>query len=331
MDRVFIIAEIGVNHNGDVELGKKLIDAATRSGADAVKTQLFVAKSMTSAGAQKAAYQRETTDGGESQLDMLKKLELSAEQYATLDEHVKSIGATLFAAPFDSDSIKTLARLGCPIIKVPSGEITNLPYLMEIARLPVKVFLSTGMSTMGEVRAAAEVFKGGAAQLTLMHCHTQYPTAFADANLLAIPAMRAEMGLPVGYSDHTPGIEAAIAAAAMGAVAIEKHFTLDRALPGPDHKASLEPDEFAAMVRAVRNVEAAMGGGVKAPSPSEAENLSVARKSVVAARAIRRGDIIREDMIAAKRPGGGISPMRWFEVIGKPASRDFAADEQIEI
>jgi N,N'-diacetyllegionaminate synthase len=354
MNKIFIVAEIGVNHNGDVNLAKRLIDAAAAAGADAVKTQLFVADKLATARARKAAYQVDAargcniggglddgdencgglnngdTDGG-SQLAMLKKLELTAEQYALLDGYAKSIGIVLFAAPFDAESIRALARLGCPIFKVPSGEITNLPYLTEIANLAVKVFISTGMSDICEVRNAVNVFAGSGCDLTLLHCHTQYPTEFADANLFAMASLREATGLPVGYSDHTPGIEAAIAAAALSATVVEKHFTLDRALPGPDHRASLEPGEFARLVTSIRNVEAALGDGVKRPTRSEQENLAVARKSIVAARAIRAGEIFDTRSLAAKRPGDGISPMRWHDVIGCAARRDFAVDEQIEL
>jgi len=329
LGRVQIVAEIGVNHNGKVETGKKLIDAAVKSGADAVKTQLFVAEKLASATARKAAYQMNATGGGNSQLEMLKKLELTVEQYGELDAYAKSAGILFFAAPFDIESVAALERSGCPIYKIPSGEITNLPYLEKIASLNKKVYLSTGMSTLQEVRAAIRVFLHTGTELTLLHCHTQYPTDFADANLMAIVTLRNETGLPVGYSDHTPGIEAAVAAVALGATVIEKHFTLDRLLSGPDHKASLEPDEFAQMVRAIRNVEKALGDGVKAATRSEAENIVVARKSIVAARLIRRGERITGEMIAAKRPGGGVSPMLWYDVIGSVADRDYADDDQI--
>ena len=376
MDRIFIVAEIGVNHNGDVEMGKRLIEAAARVGADAVKTQLFVADQMTSVNARKAAYQIKATGnsygsgrgsrgrggvsggggiggsegsgigedgssdsgisecGEESQLEMLKKLELSADQYILLSEHAKHIGITLFAAPFDLSSVKTLQQLSCPIYKIPSGEITNLPLLLAIARTGAKkVLLSTGMSTIDDIQAAIKVLTSStpALPLTLLHCHTQYPTDYADANLRAMETMRTATGLPVGFSDHTPGIEVAIAAAALGAVVIEKHFTLDKTLPGPDHVASLEPDEFALMVRSIRNVENALGSGDKTPTRAEAENMIIARKSIVAARRIYAGEVFGEDMLAAKRPGGGISPMQWYDVIGKTAARDFVTDEQIDI
>ena len=331
MKKIFIVAEIGVNHNGEIELGKRLIDAALKAGADAVKTQLFVAESMTSARARKANYQRKTTDRTESQLDMLKKLELSAEQYCILNDYAISAGIILFAAPFDIKSVNELRKLGSPIIKIPSGEITNLPYLQEIAGAGGKVFMSTGMSDMDEIRSAIDVFKDSRAELTLLHCHTQYPTEYADANLMAMISMRRETGLPVGYSDHTPGIETAIAAAALGAVVIEKHLTLDRTLPGPDHQASLEPEEFARMTHAIRNIEKALGSGEKKASRAEQENIAIARKSIVAARAIRQGEILGADMLTTKRPGDGISPMRWYDIIGATAIRDFAADEQIEL
>ena len=330
MGKVQIIAEIGVNHNGDIELGKRLITAAAEAGADAVKTQLFVAEKLASAQARKAVYQRKTTgEADDNQLGMLKKLELSFAQYLTLNEHAKSIGVTLFAAPFDIESVRALVSISSPIIKIPSGEITNLPYLEEIARHNVKVYLSTGMSSMDEILAAVRVLKDSVSELTVLHCHTQYPTAFSDANLMAIDTIRRETGHPVGYSDHTPGIEAAIAAVALGATVIEKHFTLDKSLPGPDHQASLEPGEFALLVRSIRNVEEALGDGVKKMMPSEAENRAIARKSIVAVRPIRRGEIISEDMLAAKRPGDGISPMRWREVVGSVAQKDYEVDDFI--
>jgi len=278
---------------------------------------------------------------------MLKELELPIEQYSMLNEYAKSVGIVFFAAPFDIGSVRALGRLGCPIIKIPSGEITNLPYLLEVAKLQRKTYMSTGMSTMGEVMDAVNVLLGGsygrgypeagmmidgqipALDLTLLHCNTQYPTDFRDANLAAIETMRKLTGLPVGYSDHTPGIEAPIAAVAFGAAVIEKHLTLDKSLPGPDHQASLEPSEFKNMSQAIRNIESAIGDGVKRRTQSEKENMVIARKSIVAARRIRRGETITEDMITAKRPGSGMSPMRWGEVVGSIAKTDYNPDEMI--
>jgi len=330
MDKVQIVAEIGVNHNGDMELAKLLIGAAQDAGADAVKTQLFATERLVSANAKKAVYQQKVTGGDDSQFGMLKELELSVEQYSLLDEYAKSLGILFFAAPFDIGSVRALGQLGCPIIKIPSGEITNLPYLLEIARLNRKTYMSTGMSTMGEVIDALNVLtRDKPLDLTLLHCHTQYPTDFRDVNLAAIASMRKTTGLPVGYSDHTPGIEAPIAAATLGAVVIEKHLTLDNTLPGPDHQASLEPGEFRKMARAIRNIEKAMGDGIKRRTQSERENLTIARKSIVAARHIRRGEIITEDMITTKRPGNGISPMRWNEIVGSAAKLDYKPDEMI--
>jgi N,N'-diacetyllegionaminate synthase len=331
LNSVFIVAEMGVNHNGDVETGKRLIEAAAASGADAIKTQMFGASRIVAASAPKARYQTRAVGSGGSQLEMLKKYELSIDDYAVLNDYAASIGIVLFAAPFDIESVMDLWRIGNPIYKIPSGEITNLPYLQAISKLGAKVFMSTGMSSMSEVHAAIDVFIGTSTDLSLMHCNTQYPTDFTDANLKAIVTLREKTGFPVGYSDHTPGFEAAIAAVALGAHIVEKHITLDTALPGPDHCASMTPYAFTAMTKAIRNIEAALGDGVKTATQSEMENMAIARKSIVAARPIRKGDAFGENNLAAKRPGDGISPMRWHDIIGRRAIRDFMTDEKIEL
>ncbi len=327
-----IIAEAGVNHNGDVALAVKMADAAKAAGADIVKYQTFRPEALVSRYAEKADYQKAATGGGESQLDMLKKLALRPEEYRRLKDHCGQIGITFLSTPFDLESVALLDGIGMPFWKIPSGEVTNLPYLLAVARTKKPVVLSTGMCGPEEIQAALDVLRsGGAPRITLLHCNTEYPTPYEDVNLRAMTAMRERFGVDVGYSDHTPGIEVPIAAAALGAAVIEKHFTLDRGMEGPDHKASLEPEELAAMVTAVRHIEAALGSGEKAMSPSEAKNREIARKSIVARRAIKRGERFTEENITAKRPGGGVSPMRWFEVLGAEAQRDFGEDEMIEL
>lgn len=333
MSKIFIIAEAGVNHNGSLELAKKMIDAAVHAGVDAVKFQTFKAESLVRKDARKAAYQQDNAiDKAETQYEMLKKLELTEQMHQELMQYCAEKGILFLSTPFDIDSIHMLADCGITIMKVPSGEITNYPYLREIGRTNKPVILSTGMCELEEVKAAAAVLKeNGSRDITLLHCNTEYPTPMCDVNLRAMQTLREETGLPVGYSDHTQGIEVPIAAAAMGAVVIEKHFTLDRNMEGPDHKASLEPEELKEMVRAVRNIENALGDGVKRPSPSERKNRDVARKSIVAKRAIRKGEMFTEDNLTAKRPGNGISPMRWNDVIGLAADRDYERDEMIAI
>lgn len=332
MSKVFVIAEAGVNHNGDIKIAKQLIDAACEAEADAVKFQTFKAEYLVCKNAEKAAYQLETTDKSETQYAMLKKLELTESMHRELLEYCEKKKIMFLSTPFDIESIMFLAELGLQIFKIPSGEITNLPYLREIARQKKRVILSTGMSTMDEVKAAVDVLKNnGAKDITLLHCNTQYPTPMQDVNLLAMVKMHEELGLPVGYSDHTKGIEVPIAAAAMGATVIEKHFTLDRSMEGPDHKASLEPDELKAMVRAIRNIETALGNGKKEVSVSEKKNMEVARKSIVALRNIKKGEIFTEENLTTKRPGNGLSPMRWNEILGRVALRDFEEDERIEL
>ncbi len=330
MNRIFVIAEAGVNHNGDIEIAKRLIDAAVEAGADAVKFQTFKAEQLVCRDAKKAEYQLATTDKSESQYDMLKKLELNTEEHEILMKYCDQKNIMFLSTPFDIESIMLLSELGLQIYKIPSGEITNLPYLQEVGKHRKKTILSTGMSSMDEVKAAVDVLqKAGANDIILLHCNTQYPTPITDVNLLAMVQMREELGLPVGYSDHTQGIEIPIAAAALGAVVIEKHFTLDRSMEGPDHKASLEPDELQVMVSSIRKVEEAMGDGIKKPTSSEFSNMAVARKSIVAKCNIRTGELFTKDNLTTKRPGTGISPMRWNEIIGTVAQRDYGKDEMI--
>lgn len=331
MSRVFVIAEAGVNHNGDIEIAKQLIDAASEAGADAVKFQTFQADSLVCRTAKKAEYQLETTDRTETQYDMLKKLELTPQMHRELIEHCIKRNIMFLSTPFDLESIKLLSELGMQIYKIPSGEITNLPYLREIAKQQKKIILSTGMSSMDEVKAAVNVLKNnGTEDITLLHCNTQYPTPISDVNLLAMVKMREETGLPVGYSDHTQGIEVPIAAAALGAEVIEKHFTLNRKMEGPDHKASLEPQELMQMVVGIRKIESALGSKIKQVSESEMTNVAIVRKSIVAAANIKRGEKYTEKNITTKRPATGISPMLWDEIIGKTADRDYKVDEMIE-
>lgn len=328
---IYVIAEAGVNHNGDFNTACRLIDTAKKAGADGVKFQTFKAGNIASAYAEKADYQKMLTRSDASQLEMLQKLELSYPQFQGLREYCSHAGIDFLSTPFDLESIAFLKTLEMPFWKIPSGEITNLPYLMEIAKTGGDVVMSTGMCEVEEIQAAVDVLKEhGAGEITLLHCNTEYPTPYEDVNLRAMETMRQTFGCPVGYSDHTPGIEVPIAAAALGAVVIEKHFTLDRNMEGPDHKASLELDELAAMVRSIRIIERAMGDGVKKASPSERKNIAIARKSIVARHPIKKGETLTEENLAVKRPGTGISPMRWFEVLGTRAVRDFGEDELIE-
>lgn len=327
-----IIAEAGVNHNGDLDLALKMAGAAKAAGADIVKYQTFQPEALASQYAGKAAYQKKTTATGESQLAMLKKLTLPLEGYQQLKARCDEVGITFLSTPFDLESVAFLDGIDMPFWKIPSGEVTNLPYLLAIARTKKPVVMSTGMCEMEEIQTAMDILRGnGTPKITLLHCNTEYPTPYKDVNLRAIAAMRERFGVDIGYSDHTPGIEVPIAAAAMDAVVIEKHFTLDRNMEGPDHKASLEPDEFAAMVTAIRHIEVALGSGEKTVSPSEAKNRDIARKSIVARRVIQQGEMFTEENLAVKRPSGGISPMRWFEVLGTKAKRDFAEDEMIQL
>lgn len=328
---VYIIAEAGVNHNGSFDLACRLVDAAKAAGADCIKFQTFRAQNLVSRNAGKADYQKDTTGDG-SQADMLTKLELSYDAFSRLKQYCEEVGITFLSTPFDLESVAFLDELGVPFWKIPSGEVTNLPYLEALAKTGRPVVMSTGMCEMGEIEAAIRVLrKHGTADIRLLHCNTEYPTPFADVNLRAMETMRRAFGVEVGYSDHTKGIEVPIAAVALGATIIEKHFTLDRNMEGPDHKASLEPDELAAMVSAIRNIEQALGSGEKAVSPSERKNIAVARKSIVAKRAIKAGERLTEDNLTVKRPGSGVSPMRWRDVLGTAAIRDFEEDELIEI
>lgn len=332
--RTLVIAEAGVNHNGDMALALELIDVAARAGADLVKFQTFSADRLATRDARKAAYQVGTTDTGESQHAMLKRYELSREMHETLIARCERRGIGFFSTGFDPESIDLLADLGLDCFKISSGEITNLPYLRHVGSYHKPVILSTGMATLTEIEAALDVLtQAGTPRdgITVLHCTTEYPTPMADVNLRAMLTISDAFGVSVGYSDHTTGIEVAIAAVALGATVIEKHFTLDRSLPGPDHKASLEPGELEAMIAAIRHIEQALGDGIKRPSASERKNLPIARKSLVAACAIRVGDVFNEANLTVKRPGTGLSPMRWDEVIGCKASRDFAVDELIEL
>ena len=329
---VMIIAEAGVNHNGDLELAKKMAHVAKNCGADAVKYQTAVPELVISVFAPKAEYQKETTGDKESQLEMVRKLHFDFDSHRQLKEYCDSIGIQYLSSPFDIPSLKFLATLDLPCMKVPSGEITNYPYLVEVGKTGLPVILSTGMSVPAEIEDAIKLLKkNGAGEITLLHCNTEYPTKYEDANLGAMLWLREHFDCPVGLSDHTSGYECDVAAAALGATVIEKHFTLDKNMEGPDQKASLDPQELADMVQAVRNIEAAMGSGVKAVSSSEAKNKPIARKSIVAARAIKAGEILTEENLTTKRPGNGINPMRWNQVLGTAAIRDFEPDELIEV
>ncbi len=333
-NRTLIIAEAGVNHNGDLALAKQLIERAAEAGADLVKFQTFKADRQVTRTAKKAVYQTQTTSKEESQHEMLRRLEISTDMHHELIEHCAVNNIGFFSTGFDIESIDLLLSLGQDFFKVPSGEMTNLPYLRHIGQLGKTVILSTGMATLGEVESAIDALEQAGtprANISVLHCTTEYPTPMTEVNLRAMQSMQTAFGVEVGYSDHTPGIEVSIAAVAMGASVIEKHFTLDRNLPGPDHQASLEPEELTAMVSAIRNIEVALGDGIKRLTPSEAKNAPVMRKSLLANQAIKAGEIFSADNITAKRPGTGISPMRWDDVIGRTASRDFAEDELIDL
>lgn len=334
MGKTVIIAEAGVNHNGSMELAKQLIDKAVEAKVDYIKFQTFKAETLVNKVALQADYQKKNLGKEESQLQMLKKLEISFEDFKILNEYCKERGIKFLSTPFDFESIYFLASLGMDYMKVPSGEITNLPYLRKIAQTGLPVIMSTGMCRLGDIEAAMNVlYTNGlsADDVTLLHCNTEYPTPMVDVNLRAMETLRSAFGTKVGYSDHTKGIEVPIAAVAMGATVIEKHFTLDRTLPGPDHVASLEPNELKAMVEAIRNIEMAIGTSVKTISSSEEKNISVARKSIVASKPIMKGEQLTEQNLTVKRPGNGISPMKWDELIGLTAKRDFEEDELIEI
>lgn len=335
-----IIAEAGVNHNGSLEMARRMVLAARDAGADYVKFQTAVPELVISSIADKAEYQKSTTGADESQLDMCRAIHLPLKDYIELKALCEEVGIGFMSTPFDLVSIDFLADLGQDYFKIPSGEITNLPYLRRVASKGIPVILSTGMSTLPEIETAIEVLTGTSAvypsessltrdDITVLHCNTEYPAPYCDVNLRAMHTLAERLGVRTGYSDHTVGIEVPVAAAALGAVVIEKHFTLDRTLPGPDHKASLEPAELAAMVRSVRNIEQALGSSEKIVSSSEEKNMTIARKSIVAARDIRKGEILTEENITVKRPGNGISPMRWDEVIGTAAVCDFPYDSLI--
>ena len=335
MKHTLIIAEAGVNHNGSLELAKQLVDKAVDAGADYIKFQTFKAEKLVTKTAKQADYQQKNIGKGDSnQYQMLKKLELSPEEHEVLIDYCQKKGIKFFSTAFDFDSMDYLHSLNLGLWKIPSGEVTNYPFLKRIATYNEKTILSTGMCDMQDVRAAVNaLYKNGLSKenLILLHCNTEYPTPFEDVNLKAMDTLRKEFGVEVGYSDHTKGIEVPIAAVALGATVIEKHFTLDRNMPGPDHKASLEPTELKAMVAAIRNIEKALGDAEKKVSDSERKNIAIARKSIVAATDIKKGEILTEENITVKRPGTGISPMRWEEVLGTKATRDFHEDELIEL
>jgi N-acetylneuraminate synthase len=332
--KTLIIAEAGVNHNGDINLAKQLVAAAAAAGADMVKFQTFKALNLVTKTASKAAYQNKTTDESESQFEMIRKLELSKADHELLIEECHRYGISFFSTAFDTDSFDMLVNMGIKQVKIPSGELTNLPLLRYMTRLGLPVILSTGMANMGEIEAAIEVIENSGTPrnlITVLHCTTEYPTPMNEVNLRAMLSIKLAFGVRVGYSDHTPGIEIPIAAVALGATVIEKHFTLDRTLPGPDHLASLEPKELKAMVDAIRNIEMALGDGIKRPSASEIKNIPIARKSLVATKSIRAGESFSANNIGTKRPGTGISPMLWDDVIGRKATRDFIQDELISL
>ena len=331
---VFVIAEAGVNHNGSLDLAKKLIDVAVEAGADAVKFQTFKAEKLVSKNAEKAKYQKENMSGSDdSQFAMLKKLELDLDTHHKLISYCNTKNIMFLSTPFDHESIELLHELQLPIFKIPSGEITNLPYLRHIGSLQKKVILSTGMADMSEIEDALDILLQAGTKkdnITVLHANTMYPTPMEDVNLKAMVTIGNTFDVAFGYSDHTLGIEVDIAAVAMGASCIEKHFTLDKTMQGPDHKASLEPDELKAMVQSIRNIEIALGSSVKKPTPSETPNIEVARKSIVANCSIKKGEKFSVDNLAIKRPAKGITPMRWDEIVGKVATKDYEVDELIE-
>ena len=333
-DRVYIIAEACSNHNGNLDIAKRMVDVAVEAGADAVKFQAFKSEKLVSKYAPKAEYQKESTGSKESQFEMLKKLELNEDAHKELMKYCKKKKITYLCTPFDLESIDLLNRLDLKVFKIPSGEITNLPYLRKIGDLRKNIIMSTGMANLKEIGDALNILiKYGTSKknITILHCNTEYPTSFEDVNLLAMLTIKKAFKVDVGYSDHTLGIEIPIAAAALGAKVIEKHFTLDKNMAGPDHRASLEPDGLRAMVKGIRDIEKALGSGIKRPSLSELKNTPIARKSIVASRGIKKGEMFSEENITAKRPGFGISPMKWDKVISKKAKRDFKEDELIEL
>lgn len=335
MKHTLIIAEAGVNHNGSLDIAKLLVDKAVEAGADIIKFQTFKAERLVSKSAKQAEYQKKNngSEADDSQYNMLKKLELSEKDFLALRDYCKECGIMFFSTAFDLESIDFLHSLDMGLWKIPSGEITNYPYIKKIAQFNEPVILSTGMCEMSDVEAAVKVLVDNGLdydQITILHCNTEYPTPYEDVNLLAMLSLRETGCAKVGYSDHTKGIEIPIAAVALGASIIEKHFTFDRKMDGPDHKASLEPDEFKEMVSAIRNIEWALGDGHKTVSPSEQKNIAIARKSIVAACPIKKGEILTEQNLTVKRPGTGISPMKWEEVLGTVAIKDFVEEELIE-
>jgi len=328
-----IIAEAGVNHNGSIDIAKKMIDAAAEARADLVKFQTFKAETLVIKSANKAVYQKESTGTAESQFEMIKKLELDRNDHEELIKYCDDKDIQFLSTAFDRESIDLLTELNIPLYKIPSGDITNLPYMRHVGRMGKPVVMSTGMATLDEVRDAIGVLlKAGVKKddLTILHCNTEYPTPMQDVNLRAMLTMEDELGVAVGYSDHTLGIEISVAAVALGATVIEKHFTLDRTLPGPDHAASLEPEELKAMVTAIRNIEKAMGDRVKKPSPSEMKNMSIARRSIVAKKPISKGELFSEKNLTVKRPGKGVSPMEWDTYIGRSADKKYQMDDLID-
>ena len=334
MDKVFIIAEAGINHNGNLDNAKKLIDVAFDAGADAVKFQTFKSENVISEIAPKAEYQKITTGAEESQLEMARKLELSFRDFEELADHCRHRGILFLSTPFDLECVDFLVGLGIDYLKIPSGEVTNLPYLRKMGSFNKKIILSTGMMNLGEIETALNILIGSGTkreQITVLHCNTDYPTPMRDVNLNAMITIRDAFKVNVGYSDHTLGIEIPIAAVALGAKIIEKHFTLDKSMVGPDHTASLAPLELKSMVTAIRNLEEAMGSGIKRASPSESKNMPIARRSIVAAKDIKKGETFTEENITVKRPGTGISPMKWDDTIGKVASKNFDRDSLIEL
>jgi N,N'-diacetyllegionaminate synthase len=332
--KTLIIAEAGVNHNGDLNMARALVDAAAEAGADLVKFQTFSADRLVTTSARKADYQIKATEADESQYEMIRRLELSPAMHADLIGHCQQRGIEFFSTAFDLDSLDYLNGLGMPRIKVPSGEITNLPYLRKVGAFGKHVILSTGMSTLGEIEAAVDVLERAGTsrdRITVLHCNTEYPVPMTEVNLRAMISIREAFGVKVGFSDHTEGIEVAVAAVALGACVIEKHFTLDRNLPGPDHRASIEPQELAHLIRSIRNIELAMGDGVKRPGLRESQNIPVVRKSLVAVKQIHAGELFSAENVGVKRPGTGLNPMRWDEVIGRRSVRDFSVNELIEL
>ncbi|MGL5053240.1 MAG: N-acetylneuraminate synthase [Cetobacterium sp.] len=330
MKSIFILVEAGVNHNGSIENAKLMVDVAKNTGADAVKFQTFKAEKLVSKFAEKADYQKTNTGNSETQLEMIKKLELSFEDFRELKDYCEKQEILFLSTPFDFESIDFLKELGMEIWKIPSGEITNLPYLRRVAKVAKKIIMSTGMCEISEIEDALKVLRdAGASDISILHCNTEYPTPMKDVNLLAMQGLKERFNVEVGYSDHTLGIEVPIAAAALGAEIIEKHFTLDKSMPGPDHVASLDPIELKAMVKAIRNIEIALGSKEKFASESELKNKSIARKSIVAQRNIKVGEVLTEENLTVKRPGNGISPMKWDGILGQKAIRNFSEDELI--